>query len=75
MLVLEPPIAAVTELPTERDIAYALNIANRVDRNARVFMRPTSCRSGDDTIEQFEVITEFRRFVLAAEEELKEATG
>jgi hypothetical protein len=71
VLVVEPPIAAVIEQPTDRDIGNALNLANSGDAQRAHFHAPYIVPFKDDTIEQLEVITEFRRYVLAAEEELK----
>jgi hypothetical protein len=67
----QAPISAVTEVLTERDIAYALNIANGSEATRSLFHAPYIVALEDATIEQLEVITEFRRFVLAAEDQLK----
>ena len=68
-------IAALTEVLTERDIAYALTIANGSEPTRALFHAPYSVAIDDPAIEHLEVITEFRRFVLAAEEQLKPETG
>jgi hypothetical protein len=65
------PIAGVTEVMTERDIAQALNIANGSEASRALFHAPYRVAIDDPLIEHLEVITEFRRFVLAAEEQLK----
>lgn len=62
---------AVTEEVTDRDVARALNIANAGDAQRASFHAPYIMNVADAAIEQLEVITEFRRFVLAAEEETK----
>jgi hypothetical protein len=66
-----PTLSAVTEQVTDRDISNALNLANGRDAPRALFHAPYIVPLQDTTIEQLEVITEFRRFVLAAEEELK----
>ena len=65
------PIAGVTEVMTERDIAQALNIANGSEASRALFHAPYHVAIDDPLIEHLEVITEFRRFVLAAEEQRK----
>lgn len=70
LLLAYAPLAAVTEVLTDRDIAHALNIANGSEATRTIFHAPYSIPVHDPAIEQFEVVTEFRRFVLAAEEQL-----
>lgn len=72
LLILGPAHAAgVTEVLTDRDISYALAIATGSDATRVAFHVPYVLAVSDPTIEHLEVITEFRRFVLAAEEQLK----
>lgn len=71
LLVAHVPVAAVTEVVTDRDIAHAYNIANGSEATRTLFHAAYRIPAADPTIEQFEVITEFRRFVLAAEDALK----
>jgi len=71
LLLAQAPIAAVTEMMTDRDIARALNIANGSDASRALFHAPYSVAVDDPTVERLEIITEFRRFVLAAEDQLK----
>jgi hypothetical protein len=63
--------AGVTEVLSDRDISYALAVANGSDATRVAFHAPYALSVSDPTIEHLEVITEFRRFVLAAEEQLK----
>src|SRR5688572_28948603 len=63
--------AGVTEVLSDRDISYALTIANGSDATRVTFHTPYVLSVPDPMIEHLEVITEFRRFVLAAEEQLK----
>jgi hypothetical protein len=70
LLLAQAPIAAVTESLSDRDVAEALNIANGSEATRTLFHAPYLVAVKDPTIE-LEVITEFRRFVLAAEDQLK----
>ena len=63
------PVAGLTEVLTDRDIARALNIANGSEAEPRPVSRPLPCRDRPPPVEHLEVITEFRRFVLAAEDQ------
>jgi hypothetical protein len=63
--------AAIDEVLTESDMAYALSIANGSEASRAVFHAPYHIDISDPTIEAVEVITEFRRLVLAAERELE----
>ena len=68
---MQAPIAAVTEVLTDRDIAQALNIANGSEESRTLFHAPYLVAVDSAAVEHLEVVTEFRRFVLAAEEQLK----
>jgi hypothetical protein len=70
-LLVRVPVAGVTEVMTDREIAHALNIANGSEASRGLFHAPYNVAIDDPLIEHVEVITEFRRFVLAAEEQLK----
>ena len=65
------PAAALIEEIHDRDIARALNLANSSEAQRALFHRPYLIAIAEPLIEELDVITEFRRFVLAAEEELK----
>ena len=65
------PVTAVTEVLTETDISSALAIANGSDASRAAFHAPYTVGVEDPLIERLEVVTEFRRFVLAAEDQLK----
>jgi hypothetical protein len=71
VFLVQPPIAAVTEMLTEGDIAQALNIANGSEQSRTLFHAPYLIAVDHAAVEHLEVVTEFRRFVLAAEEQLK----
>ena len=70
-LFAQAPIVAVTEVMTDSDIARALNIANGSDATRALFHAPYLVAVDAPVIEHLEIITEFRRFVLAAEDQLK----
>ena len=71
LLLVRVPVAGLTEVITDREIAQALNIANGSDASRGLFHAPYRVAIDDPLVEQLEVITEFRRFVLGAEEQLK----
>jgi hypothetical protein len=71
LLLSRAPAAAVTDVLTERDIAHALSIANGSEASRALFHAPYLVAVDDPLIEHLEIVTEFRRFVLAAEEQLK----
>jgi hypothetical protein len=64
-------LTAVTDVLTERDVAQALSIANGSDDARALFHTRYRVAVDDPVIEQLEIISEFRRFVLAAEDQLK----
>lgn len=65
------PNVALTEVLTEGDIAHALNIANGSEGTRALFHSAYLVAVDHDTIEDLDVVSEFRRFVLAAEDQLK----
>jgi hypothetical protein len=71
LVLAQAPAAAVIEALTERDIAHALNVANGSDATRALFHAPYMVATSDPVIEHLEAVTEFRRFVLAAEDLLK----
>ena len=71
LLLAQGPIGAVTVALSDRDIAEALNIANGSEATRGLFHAPYLVAVENPAVEHLEVITEFRRFVLAAEDQLK----
>lgn len=71
LLLARVPVGGVIEVMNEREVAQALNIANGSDASRGLFHAPYRVTIDDPLIEQLEVITEFRRFVLAAEDQLR----
>lgn len=65
------PVTAITEVMSEMDISYALAVANGSDAARAAFHAPYEVAVADPMIERLEVVTEFRRFVLSAEDQLK----
>ena len=68
LLAAQPQVAGLTEALTDRDIADALNLGGTSEDTRARFHAPYIVAIEDATVERVEVITEFRRFVLAAEE-------
>ncbi len=68
LLAAQPQVAGLTEVLTDRDIADALNLGGATEDTRARFHAPYIVAIEDATVERVEVITEFRRFVLAAEE-------
>ena len=62
---------AINASLTQRDIERAFAIANGPDGGRAQFHKPYIIVVGDPVVEQVEVVTEFRRYVLASEEQLK----
>ena len=71
LVLAQAPLAGITEVLSERDIAYALAIANGSEATREAFHAPYLVAVNDPIIEQLDVITELRRYVLAAEDQLK----
>ena len=71
LLFVRVPVAGLTEVLTDRDIAQALNIANGSEASRGLFHAPYRVAVDDPLVEHLEIITEFRRFVLAAEDQVK----
>ena len=65
------PVAAVTEARTDTDIADAFVMANASEATRALFHASYRVAVDDPLIEHLEIVTEFRRFVLAAEDQLK----
>jgi hypothetical protein len=65
-----PRLGAVLEELTDGDAALALNIANASETRRALFHSPYVITPKDPLIEQIDVITEFRRLVMAAEAQL-----
>ena len=70
-LLADAPVDALTEILTDRDYAYAISIANGSEATRTLFHAPYTVTVDEPTIERLEVVTEFRRFILAAEDQLK----
>lgn len=64
------PRAIVLE-PTQRDIERALKLAQAPEGQRTAFHAPYIMRPNHPLVEQIEVITEYRRYVLLTEEQLR----
>src|SRR4029453_13793342 len=64
-------IGGITEVMTDADITRAFSVANGSESARAAFHAAYVVDVADAVIEHLEVITEFRRFVLAAEDQLK----
>jgi hypothetical protein len=72
MLLASPaPGGAITVALSEADIARALKIGRESEQVRSRFHAPYVIPVNDATVERVEVITEFRRYVMAAEEQVK----
>lgn len=71
LLLVPAPIAGVTEVMTDEDIMRAFAVANGSEPARAAFHAAYIVNVADPVIEHLEVITEFRRFVLSAEDQLK----
>lgn len=65
------PVAGLTEVMTETDIARALSVANGSEAIRARFHASYRVPINDPMIHHLELITEFRSFVFAAEDQVK----
>ena len=71
LLALPAPGGAINVALSEADIARALKIGIEPEQVRARFHAPYVIPVNDSTVERVEVITEFRRYVMAAEEQVK----
>jgi len=71
LLLVPGRITGVTAVMTDADITRAFAVANGSESARAAFHAAYAVSVADPLIEHLEVITEFRRFVLAAEDQLK----
>ena len=62
---------AIATALTDKDVDRALKLAQAVEQKRAQFHAPYIVRVNDAVVEQIEVVTEFRRYVLSAEEQLR----
>jgi hypothetical protein len=62
---------AIATALTDNDVERALKLAQAVEQKRAPFHAPYIVRVDDAVVEQVEVVTEFRRYVLSAEEQLR----
>jgi hypothetical protein len=63
-ILLQGGAGAVTTVLGDKDIERALKLAQAVEQKRAQFHAPYLVRVDDPTVEQVEVVTEFRRYVL-----------
>jgi hypothetical protein len=71
-ILLQAGVRAVTTVLGDKDIDRALKLAQGVEAKRAQFHAPYLVRVDDATVEQIEVITEFRRYVLTTQEQLRQ---
>jgi hypothetical protein len=72
VLLLQGTTGAVVIRLTDTDIERALKVAQAPEQKRALFHAPYLLRVDDATVEQIEVITEFRRCVLITQEQLRQ---
>jgi hypothetical protein len=70
-ILLHGDVRAIATVLSEKDIERALKLAQAPEQKRVLFHAPYIVRVNDAVVEQIEVITEFRRCVLTAEEQLR----
>jgi hypothetical protein len=70
-VLLQAGVRATLLAPTPVDIERALKLAQAPEQRRAAFHKPYVIRPDHPLVEQIEVITEFRRYVLTAEQQLR----
>jgi hypothetical protein len=70
-VLLQSDVRAIVLAPDPADILRAMRLAQESAATRAQFHAPYIFKVDDATVEQIEVITEFRRYVLTAEEQLR----
>ena len=70
-ILLQGHAGAVATVLGDKDIERALKLAQAAEQKRAQFHAPYLVRVDDATVEQIEVVTEFRRYVLAVQEQLR----
>jgi hypothetical protein len=70
-ILLQSGVGAIVVAPTPRDIDRALKLAQAWEQRRIAFHKPYVIRPDHPLVEQIDVVTEYRRYVLAAEEQLR----
>jgi len=71
-ILLQGEAVAVVTVLGDKDIERALKLAQAVEQKRAQFHAPYLVRVDDPTVEQVEVVTEFRRYVLTAQDQLRQ---
>jgi hypothetical protein len=70
-VLLQSDLRAIVLAPDPSDILRAMRLAREPEETRARFHAPSIFKLDDATVEQIEVITEFRRYVQTAEEQLR----
>jgi len=70
-ILLQGEVRAIATVLSEKDIERALKLAQEPEQKRAQFHAAYVVRVNDATVEHIEVVTEFRRYVLATEEQLR----
>lgn len=68
---LQGDVRAIATVLSEKEIERALKLAQSAEQKRAQFHAAYVVRVNDAVVEQIEVVTEFRRYVLSAEEQLR----
>jgi hypothetical protein len=71
-ILLPGEVGAVATVLGDKDIDRALKLAQAFEEKRAQFHAPYLVRVNDATVEQIEVVTEFRRYVLTAQDQLRQ---
>lgn len=70
-ILLQGDVRAIATVLSEKEIERALKLAQAAEQKRAQFHAAYVVRVNDAVVEQIEVVTEFRRYVLSAEEQLR----
>lgn len=71
-ILLQGDVRAVATVVADKDIERALKLAQAYEQKRALFHAPYLVRVNDATVDEIEVITEFRRYVLTTQEQLRQ---
>ena len=71
VVLLQGDVRAIAPVVRDQDIERALKLAQAREETRAEFHAPYIVRVNDATLEQIEVVSEFRRYVLTTEEKLR----
>jgi hypothetical protein len=71
-ILLQGEVRAVATSLTDKDIDRALKLAQAVEAKRALFHAPYRVRVNGATVDEIEVVTEFRRYVLTTQDQLRQ---